>query len=74
MKFRVKLFGKNILRIGDKYENKIDYANYYPLTVSCKNCNKMTQVLVKKGVRLNDVICGIRCSNCNVRLEKQEKV
>ena len=73
MKLKVRFFGKNILRTGDPYEKKIDYTNYYPMTVICKNCGKMTQVLVKKGVHLNDVITAVKCSNCAVRLEKQEK-
>ena len=63
MKLRVRLFGKNIFAAGSSYEAKISYADYYPLTVICNNCNKMTQVFVKKTVHLNDVITAVRCSN-----------
>jgi lysyl-tRNA synthetase class I len=73
MKLKVKLFGKNILASGSPAEKKIDYSDYYPFTVICKNCNKMTQVLVKKGVHINDVITGVKCNYCDCRLEKQEK-
>lgn len=70
MKLKVKLFGKNAFVAGNKYEKKIDYADYYSLTVVCKNCNKMTQIFIKKEVHLNDIITGIRCNNCQCRLEK----
>ncbi len=70
MKLRVKLFGKIIFRMGDAYQKKVNPKDYYWMTVRCKNCNIDTDVAIKKGIRLNDVITGVKCSNCECRLEK----
>jgi len=72
MKLIVKLFGKNIFEEDNPYAKKVLVENYYSLTVICKNCKKSTNVFIKKGVNLNDVIFEARCHYCNCRLEKQE--
>jgi hypothetical protein len=70
MTFKVKLFGKNIFRLGDSYQKKANLEDYYWMTVRCKNCNIDIDVAIKKGVHLNDVITGVKCNNCECRLEK----
>jgi len=70
MKLKVRLFGKNYFSEGSPYQKKVDYVDYYPLLVSCKNCNKPTQIYIKKGVRVNDIITSVKCNNCECRLEK----
>lgn len=72
MKLLVKLFGKNFFTEGSPYQKKVDYINYYPILVICKNCNKSTQIYIKKGVHVNDIITSVKCSNCEVRLEKEK--
>lgn len=70
MKLKVRLFGKNAFVQGSSYEKKVDYANYYLMNVLCTNCKEGTNIYVKKGVHLNDVITAVKCRNCNCRLEK----
>jgi len=70
MKILVSLFGKNHFIPGTPYEKKVDFNNYYTMELHCKNCNHYTSTYIKKGVHVNDVATHIRCSNCNVRLEK----
>lgn len=70
MKLKVRLFGKNAFVEGSPYAKKALAEDYYTLIVECPNCKKTTTVSIKKGVHLNDIITGIKCSNCQCRLEK----
>ena len=72
MKLKVRLFGKNYFVSGSPAELKVNLSDYYMMTVTCHNCNKFTLVYTKKGVHVNDIITGVRCSNCEVRLEKEK--
>jgi hypothetical protein len=72
MKLVVKLFGKNVFIDGSSYAKKIDYANYYPMSVLCDNCHNRMKIYIKKGVHLNDIITGVICNNCVCRLEKEK--
>jgi transcription elongation factor Elf1 len=70
MKLRVRLFGKNYFAAGSPAELKVNLSDYYTSTVACPNCNASTVIYVKKGVHLNDIVTGVRCSRCECRLEK----
>jgi dihydroorotate dehydrogenase len=72
MKLIIKLFGKNVFVAGSKYEKKTDLINYYLMNISCHNCKEGTNIYIKKGVHLNDIITAVKCRNCDCRLEKQE--
>jgi hypothetical protein len=72
MKLRVRLFGKNYFTEGNLYAKKALAEDYYTMIVTCKNCGRTTTVSVKKGVHLNDIITGVKCSNCECRLEKEK--
>ena len=73
MKFLVKLFGKNVFVEGSPYGKKANFSDYYLVRVYCSNCKNYMVIYVKKGVHINDVITAVKCNNCGVRLEKQEK-
>jgi hypothetical protein len=72
MKVRVRLFGKNVFIIGTDYQKKANLQNYYQMVATCKNCNNITGIYIKKGVHFNNIIAGVPCSNCECRLEKKE--
>jgi len=72
MKILVKLFGKNYFVEGSPYAKKALAEDYYTMGVRCANCNRNTIVLIKKGVHLNDIITGVKCINCECRLEKEK--
>jgi len=74
MKLRIKLFGKNVFVKELPISKKVSADDYYCMIVNCKNCQATTVIYIKKGVRVNDIITGVKCNYCNVRLEKQEKV
>jgi hypothetical protein len=73
MKFLVKLFSKNVFVDGNPYGKKVDYNDYYLMAIDCKNCNDTTRIYIKKSVHVNDIVTGVKCNNCDCRLEKQEK-
>jgi hypothetical protein len=79
MKFLVKLFGKNFLvsqrieGIEKELPKGMNIDDYYTMNVLCANCKQEMSIYIKKGVHLNDIVTGVRCSNCEVHLEKQEK-
>lgn len=70
MKIKARLFNKNYFISEDIYGTKIDIKDYYVISVVCKNCGSTTSIYVKKGVHVNDIISGVKCNNCEVRLEK----
>lgn len=79
MKLKVRLFGRNFL-VQEKVEGiekelpkGMDVNDYYSMNVLCVNCHQGMNIYIKKGVHLNDIVTGVRCKNCEVRLEKQEK-
>ena len=72
MKIIVKLFGKNFFVENSPYSKKVNYDNYYFMILCCANCKHKTEVYVKKGVHLNDIITGVKCSNCECKLEKEK--
>lgn len=78
MKFLIKLFGRNFLvrekieGIGKELPRGVDINDYYTMNVICNNCNNRTNIYVKKGIHLNDIITSVRCNNCECRLEKEK--
>jgi hypothetical protein len=70
MKLTTRLFGKNYFIVGSEYAKKALASDYYQLPVKCNNCGKITDVNIKKGIHLNDIITGVKCINCQCRLEK----
>ena len=70
MRLIVRLFGKNYFLEGSKYQQKVDYINYYPKLIQCLNCGRPTQIYIKKGVHVNDIITQVKCSSCECRQEK----
>ena len=71
MKLKVRLFGKNAFINGSAYSKKALPENYYRFFKECKNCKAIILIYIKKGVKINDIITAIKCSNCECRLEKE---
>ena len=76
MKLKVRLFGRNFL-VTEKVEGiekelpkGMNIDDYYDITYTCKNCESITAIHIKKGVHISDIITSIKCQNCEVRLEK----
>ena len=70
MRLIVRLFGKNYYLEGSKYQKKANGNDYYPKLILCLNCNRPTQIYIKKGVHVNDIITQVKCSSCECRQEK----
>ena len=60
MKLLFKLFGKNFAVSGSQEAKRLDYANYYPMTAICKNCSHTTNLYIKKGVHVVDIINKVK--------------
>ena len=78
MRLRTRLFGRNFL-VREKIEGiekelpkRMNINDYYSISYICQNCNHTTNLYIKKGVHVNDIIIRVKCINCEVRLEKDK--
>lgn len=77
MKLKVRLFSRNFLvrqkieGIEKELPKSMNIDDYYSITYLCKNCNNTTDMYIKKGVHVNDIINKVKCNNCECHLEKE---